>query len=466
MNAHLIILVALAVLPSVVDAGPKRPKEAKSFHRLTEYSAADWDAQQRFGNGCSGDNGGRSLVEIVTHMARLVPAQQLLAHLQRLSILTISNVHRAFTLAAPSLRASGARTTGPPPEQVASAEALFAFLMRDAALSRMHGTSFAGIVVAAWPVVTFELLDGARGLAAVWDLIAMPVAATTDELMRVLIEAGITNMVDDCITNKRGQRDLLAYAATSSDLQRLAVFKAVAKAHWHTITLTRMFTKGSWGRAPVLLALTGLETLFAHLRVALVAARAEPFADHRALYDWLRDMLLDPDAALTLVLFMDCLCRFAELRRRLVGQLKHNDRLEAIAGSAGATSRCYVEAVLLAHLLELLYTLAALPQDPHVLGGVVIRLMVPIWTHATVVTNLTIDLPMASWIAFRQSLKGAPPRTGDVAARHWLGSWLGIGSAQHWLQRKSALKRLAGRGHRAASQAQKDNTTSTGRSPL
>ena len=170
MKAHLIILVALAVLPSVVDAGPKRPKEAKSFHRPTEYSAADWDAQQRFGNGCSGENGGRTLVEIVTDMARLVPAQQLLAHLQRLSILTISNVHRAFTLAAP--RASGARTTGPPPEQKASAEALFAFLLRDAALSQMHGTSFAGPVVAAWPVVTFELLDGAKGLAAVWDLMA------------------------------------------------------------------------------------------------------------------------------------------------------------------------------------------------------------------------------------------------------------------------------------------------------
>ena len=170
-----------------------------------------------------------------------------------------------------------------------------------------------------------------------------------------------------------------------------------------------MFKPGTWSRAPVLLAHTGLEMLFAHLRTALEADEASPFADHEELYDWLRVMLLDPDAALTLVLFMDCLCQFAELRRRLVGQLKHADRLGAIAGSAGATTRCYVEAVLLAHLLELLYTLAALPQDPPVLGGVVIRLMVPIWTHATVVTKLTIDLPMASWIAFRQSLKGAPP---------------------------------------------------------
>ena len=186
-----------------------------------------------------------------------------------------------------------------------------------------------------------------------------------------------------------------------------------------------MFTKGPSKRAPVLLALTGLEMLFEHLRVALEKGGAEPFADHNELYDWLRDMLLDPDAARTLVLFMDCLCRFAELRRRLAGQLKHADRLAAIAGSAGATSRCYVEAVLLAHLLELLYTLAALPQDPHVLGGVVIRLMFPIWTHATFVTKLTIDLPMASWIAFRQTLQGAPPSIGDVAARHWLGNRLG-----------------------------------------
>ena len=114
--------------------------------------------------------------------------------------------------------------------------------------------------------------------------IAPSVDAMRNELLRVLSDAGTTNMVDDCITNKRDQGDLPAYAATPSDLQRLAVFKAVAKAHWHTITLTRMFTPGTWSRAPVLLALTGLETLFAHLHVALVAAGAKLFADHKELY--------------------------------------------------------------------------------------------------------------------------------------------------------------------------------------
>jgi hypothetical protein len=415
----------------VVDAGPKRPKEAKSFQRPTEYSAADWDAQQTFGNLNPGERDGRSLADVVTNMARLVPAQQLLQHIRLLSVLTQRNVITAFTRATP--RAPGVLRTGPPPPPVFSAEALFKLLLRDAALSQMHGTSFAGPVVAALPAMTFELLDAsnARGLAAVWNIIAPSVDAMTEELLHVLTEAGITNMVDDCITNKRDQGDLPAYAATPSDLQRLRVFEAVAKAHWHTITLLRMFKPGTWSRAPVLLAHTGLEMLFAHLRTALEADEASPFADHEELYDWLRVMLLDPDAALTLVLFMDCLCQFAELRRRLAGRLAHADRLAAIAGSVGATRRCHVEAVLLAHLLELLCTLAALPQDPYELGCVVIRLMVPIWTHADFVTKLTIDLPMASWIAFSQSLQGAPPSIGNVASRHWLGNWLGswLGSA-------------------------------------
>jgi hypothetical protein len=76
---------------------------------------------------------------------------------------------------------------------------------------------------------------------------------------------------------------------------------------------------------------------------------------------------------------------------------------------------------LLVRKLELLYRLAALPQDYYGLGQVVIRLMIPIWTHATYVTKLTIDLPMASWIAFCQALKGAPPALAT--------SLLGIGSA-------------------------------------
>ena len=188
-----------------------------------------------------------------------------------------------------------------------------------------------------------------------------------------------------------------------------------------TITLVRMFSKGPACRAPVLLARTGLEMLFAHLRDALAADGAEAFDDYTQLYQWLRCMLLDPVAAHTLVLFMDCLCRFAELRRRLVGQLKHDDRLDAIAGSADATNRSYVEAVLLVHKLELLYRLAALPQDYYGLGQVVIRLMIPIWTHATSVTKLTIDLPMASWMTFCNSLKGATPALAP--------SLLGVGSA-------------------------------------
>jgi hypothetical protein len=309
---------------------------------------------------------------------------------------------------------------------VVSAGALFAFLMRDAALSQMHGTSFAGPVVALWPVVTYELLEGVKGLAAVSARIASSVDAMTDELMGVLSEAGITNMVDDCITNKRDQGDLLAYVATPSDLRRLAVFAAVAKAHWHTITLLRMFTRGPSCRAPVLLALTGLEMLFKYLGVALEAAGAEAFDDYTQLYDWLRCMLLDPVAAQTLVLFMDCLCRFAELRRGLVGLLKHDDRFDAIAKSAGATNRSYVEAGLLVRKLELLYRLAALPQDYYGLGQVVIRLMIPIWTHATSVTKLTIDLPMASWISFCETLKGAPP----ALATSLLGIGSAIGSAQ------------------------------------
>jgi hypothetical protein len=137
-------------------------------------------------------------------------------------------------------------------------------------------------------------------------------------------------------------------------------------------------------------------------------------------------MLLDPVAAKTLVLFMDCLCRFAELRHRLVGQHTHNDRLDAIAGSADATNRSYVEAGLLVRKLELLYRLAALPQDYYGLGQVVIRLMIPIWTHATSVTKFTIDLPMASWIPFCQSMKGAPP----ALATSLLGIGSAIGSAQ------------------------------------
>jgi hypothetical protein len=421
----LVALVAIAVLPSVVNAGPKAAKNAKlEWNSPDEYSETDWTSQQPFGDISPGVNEGRDLVGRVFEMARLVPAQQLLQHLQRLSFVTIGNALVAFARATP--RASGPRLTGPPPAPVVSAEALFAFLMRDAALSQMHGTSFAGPVVALWPVVTFELLEGMKGLAAVLARIAPSVDAMTDELMGVLSEAGYTNMVDDCITNKLSQRDLPAYVATLSDLRRLAVFKTVAKAHWHTITLVRMFSKGPSSRAPVLLALTGLEMLFGYLRDALAADGADAFADYAQLYEWLRYMLLDPVAAQTLVLFMDCLCRFAELRHRLVGQHTHNDRLDAIAGSADATNRSYVEAGLLVRKLELLYRLAALPQDYYGLGQVVIRLMIPIWTHATFVTKLTIDLPMASWIAFCQLLKGAPP----ALATSLLGIGSAIGSAQ------------------------------------
>jgi hypothetical protein len=447
----LVALVALAVLPSVVNAGPKGAKIGKSFHLPSVYAAADWTDQQTFGNIGPGESDGRSLVAVVSNMAQLVPARQLLQHLGRLSVLTLSSVIKAFTRATP--RAPG--ITGPPPAQEVSANALFKFLLRDPVLSQRHGTSFAGPVVAALPAMTFELLGGARGLAAVWNIIAPSVDTKTDELLRVLSDAGITNMVDDCITNKLGQRDLLAYTATQADLRRLAVFETVAKAHWHTITLVRMFSKGPSCRAPVLLALTGLEMLFDHLRDALEADGAEAFADYTQLYDWLRCMLLDPVAAYTLVLFMDCLCRFAELRRRLVGQLKHDDRLDAIAGSADATNRSYVEAVLLVHKLELLYRLAALPQDYYGLGQVVIRLMIPIWTHATSVTKFTIDLPMASWIAFCKSLKGAPP----ALATSLLGIGSAIGSAQHWLQRKFASA------PKSASQVQMDNETSMGRTP-
>jgi hypothetical protein len=418
----LVALIALAVLPSVVNAGPKGAKYGKSFHLPSVYDAADWTSQQPFGDISPGVNDGRDLVDRVFEMARLVPAQQLLQHLGRLSVITLRSVIKAFTLATP--RAPGA--TGPPPAQEVSANALFKFLLRDPGLSLRHGTSFAGPVVAALPAVTFELLGGARGLAAVWNIIAPSVDAKTVELMGVLSAAGYTNMVDDCITNRLGRRGLKPYTATQSDLHRLRVFKDVAKAHWHTINLVRMFSKGPSCRAPVLLALTGLEVLFGHLGVALEAAGAEAFPDYTHLYDWLRCMLLDPVAAYTLVLFMDCLCRFAELRRRLVGQLKHDDRLDAIAGSADATNRSYVEAGLLVRKLELLYILAALPQDYYGLGQVVIRLMIPIWTHATFVTKLIIDLPMPSWIAFCLSLKGAPP-----AATALPGIGSAIGSAQH-----------------------------------
>ncbi len=415
----LIALVALAVLPSVVRAGRKAAKNAKLWHSPDEYSETDWTSQQPFGDISPGANDGRDLVGRVFEMARLVPAQQLLQHLERLSKLTLGNVLHAFALS--TRRAPRAFIAGPAPAPVVSAAALFQFLLRDAALSQMHGTSFAGPVLADWPVVTFERLVGAKGLAAVWARIAPSVDAMADELMGVLSAAGYSTMVDDCITNKLDLQDLPAYAATPSDLRRLAVFKTVAKAQWHTITLVRMFSKGPACRAPVLLALTGLEMLFKHLRDALQADGAEPFADYTQLYDWLRCMLLDPVAALTLVLFMDCLCRFAELRRRLVGQHTHDDRLDAIAGSADATSRSYVEAGLLVLKLELLYRLAAWQQDYYGLGQVVIRLMVPIWTHATSVTKLTIDLPMASLIAFCQSMKGAPPALPT--------SLLGIGSA-------------------------------------
>ena len=43
-------------------------------------------------------------------------------------------------------------------------------------------------------------------------------------------------------------------------------------------------------------------------------------------------MLLDPVAAYTRVLFMDCLCRFAELRRRLAGQLKQQQTGAKVSG--------------------------------------------------------------------------------------------------------------------------------------
>jgi hypothetical protein len=45
---------------------------------------------------------------------------------------------------------------------------------------------------------------------------------------------------------------------------------------------------------------------------------------------------------------------------------------------------------------------------------------------ATSVTKFTIDLPMASWIPFCQSMKGAPP----ALATSLLGIGSAIGSAQ------------------------------------
>ena len=165
----LIALVALVALPSVVNAGPNGAKKAKSFHPPSVFSPEDWTAEQTFGNIAPGQNNGRSLLDVVLNMARLVPARQLLQHLGHLSVLTLSNVIKAFTRATPP--ALGA--TGPPPAQEVSANALFKLLLlRDPVLSQRHGTSFAGPVVAALPAMTLELLGGARGLAAVWNIIA------------------------------------------------------------------------------------------------------------------------------------------------------------------------------------------------------------------------------------------------------------------------------------------------------
>ncbi len=103
----LIALVALVALPSVVNAGPNGAKKAKSFHPPSEYSKTDWTSQQTFGDISPGDSDGRSLVGRVFEMARLVPAQQLLQHLERLSFVTLRNVLHAFDLS--TRRASRAR---------------------------------------------------------------------------------------------------------------------------------------------------------------------------------------------------------------------------------------------------------------------------------------------------------------------------------------------------------------------